>query len=580
MKTQTRQRLQEQKNNIGLVGTALDITDDVPGNGFSASIQQDWRKIRMDYQKDLNLVPDQPTESFCRKAEIDDAELKIGVDLLSHECGHRELPVRTFLGCPYDVETHDRIKSEVARALKEKGKEGQVDYVANAFEDVLDNVNCRSQTDFAGQTLFWNNQGLTRSKNGKYGPFYEAFVRANLFLGREVRSHTLLSRFFSGDERVLPAVKGFLGDLCQQTGESSPVAFNTKRGFQALFTRNLEQRRQMWERLAYSFASRTADLLEENPQEQMFGHGEGSPQNSFDKQMEDPQVQEKLAMKRYLSRQGPAYHAELYDQLYSLYKAVSREIRVETSAFTAAQSMPVVHFGKRFANQDDTRIRFRGIGLDAEGKLGIRTARHHLDFPASYRTSPTQFPNLKIAIMDRSGSMADAPDGSRNVGDTSFIPWGNNSKYHFALKGYFGVDNYLENQGVSQFMNCAVIGLSGEDAIRGQPREVARKLLHKPEGNYTTLNASQLEKELDETALVISLSDGAVSMPRDTTSLDAKLRKCDYVHIQIGAETPYSSYVQSLGKPVIFVNGDDDLSRAMVSFVSQYYQKKGQEAKK
>lgn len=592
MEQTKKQKLEKKKNEIGLVGTALEITDDLAGNSFSAYIQNDWRKIRMDFQRDLNLVPDAQTKEFCRKTGIQDAELKIGEDILNHECGHRENRARTTLGCPYDVETHDRIKSEVARALKEKGKEEQTDYATNSFEDILNNINCRNYTDFAGQTLFWNNQGITRSTDGKYNPFYEAFVRTNLFLGREAKSHFLLSRFFSGDKRILPIVKGFLEDLCNATEERSPIGFNDKPGFKKLFARDLKQRRKLWQELAYSFASKTADLLDEIPQERMFGcngegkgqgkegseaeKGDGEGNNPFDKKMQDPQVQEKLAIGRYMSKEGPAYHADLQEQLYSLYKATSRAIRVETSSFNASQSMPIVHFGKKFATEQDRRIRFKGIGFDSEGKLGIKTARHHLDFPASYRTHPTQFPSLKIAIMDRSGSMASAPDGSKNIGDTSFIPWGDKSKYHFALKGYFGIDNYLERQGVSPFMDCSVVGLSGEEVISGKLREAAKKLLHKPEGSHTTLNASQLETELSTTALVVSISDGDVSMPSDTSTLDAKLRGSDYVHIQIGGETIYSAYVQGLGKPVIFVKGDDDLSQAMVSFVSNYYKDKGQ----
>jgi hypothetical protein len=577
MERTKKQLLEKKKNELGLVGTALEITDDLPGKSVSAHIQTNWGKIRIDYQKGLNLVPDTQTEAFCRKTEIEDAELETGDSLLKHECGHRELPVRTTFGCPYDVETHDRIKSEVARALKEKGKQGQTEYVTNAFEDLLDNINCRNHTDFAGQTLFWNNQGLTRSKGGKYNPFYEAFVRTNLFLGKEVKSHTLLSRFFSGDERVLPAVRGFLEDLCEATEEKSPVGLNGKPGFKKLFTKNLEERRRLWQQLAYSFVSKTADLLEETPPEQMFGAGgNGESGNPFDKEMQDPQTQEKIAMGRYMSKEGPSYHADLQEQLYYFYKATSKAIRVETSSFSASQSMPIVYFGKRFATQDDSKIRFRGVGFDAEGKLGVKTARHHLDFPASYRTHPTQFPNLKIAIMDRSGSMASAPDGTGDIGNTSFIPWGDKSKYHFALKGYFGVDNYFERMGIAPHMDCSVVGLSGEEILSGKSREVAKKLLHKPEGSHTTLNASQLEKELSDSALVISISDGAVSMPSDTSSLDAKLKVSDYVHIQIGEATAYSDYVQGLGKPVLFVKGDDDLSRAMVGFVSSYYKDKGQ----
>ena len=590
MKTPKRilkEELEQRKNQIGLVGTSLEITDDLPGNTFLAYIQNDWKKIRMDFQKDLNLIPDKKTKNFAEKSGIQDAESRIGEDILQHECGHRENRARTTLGCPYDVQTHDAIKSEIARALKEKSKESQTDYVTNAFEDILDNINCRNYTDFSGQTLFWNNQGLVRSQNQKYNPFYEAFVRMNLFLGKEAKSHNLLSRFFSGDEKVMPAVKGFLEDLCRETGETSPIRFNEKLGFKKLFVSNLNKRRQLWERLAYSFALKTADLLDNTPNEKMFGSGNGESSsngndkedsgNPFDREMQDPQVQEKLAIDRYKSGKGPSYHADLQEQLYSLYKAISREIKIETSSFSSDQSMPLVHFGKRFVNENDRKIKFKGVGFNPDGKLEIKTTRNHMDFPATYKKHPTKFPNLKIALMDRSGSMAQSPYGTDEIGDTSFIPWGNKSKYHFALKGYFGIDNYLEGQGIAPFMDCSVVGLSGERTIKGKSKEVAKRLLHKPKGTHTSLDASQLENELSESALVISISDGEISMPQDTSSLDEKLKRSDYVHIQIGSSTDYSVYVQGLGKPVIFVKGDEDLSNAMVSFISKYYQAKGQE---
>jgi hypothetical protein len=589
MNRQKIQELEKRKTKIGLVGTKLEVTNDLPGNSFSACIKNDWEKIRMDYQKDLDLVPDKETEHFVKKMGIVDAEMKIGEDILDHECGHRENRARTTLGCPYDVITHDGIKSEVARALDAKGKKDKTSYVTNAFEDVLDNINCRNHTDFAGQTLFWNNQGLVKSKNQKYNPFYEAFVRMNLFLGGEVKSHSLLSRFYSEDERILPVVKGFLEDLCSQTDEESPIGFNRKPGFNRLFTTDLKQRRALWERLAFSFADKTAEFLDDIPEEKMFGHGEGAEgpsdpregegENPFDGEMKDPSVQEKIAMERYNSGKGPSYHTDLQEQLYSFYKATSRDIKIETSSFSSSQSMPLVHFGKRFVNENDRKIRFRGIGVDSEGRLGIKTSRYALDFPATYKKHPTQFPNLKIAIMDRSGSMSASANGE-GVGDTSFVPWGNNSKYHFALKGYFGIDNYLERQGVAPFMDCSVVGLSGEAVMRGKSKEVAKKLLHSPEGSYTSLDVSQLEKELNKTALVMSISDGEVRLPEDTSGLDEKLKNCDYVHIQIGKRNRYSDYVEGLGKPVLFVRGDKDLSQAMVSFVSKYYHDKGQEANK
>ncbi len=228
--------------------------------------------------------------------------------------------------------------------------------------------------------------------------------------------------------------------------------------------------------------------------------------------------------------------------------------------------------------------------------------------------------------MDRSGSMALNPDNGRDVGSTTSIPWGDKSKYHFALKGYFGIDNFLERQGVAPYIESCVIGFSGEKAVRGKSELVAKSLLTAPSGG-TSLDVSGLERELDENALLLSISDGevpniergayssfevkyntarqnyqeAISQHKSgqiseqelaqeestfrakeqeldrnqwKRSFEQKLAKCDMAHIQIGRQTDYSLYLQDINKPVIYVRGDNDLSKAMLSFVSSHYRQK------
>ena len=57
-------------------------------------------------------------------------------------------------------------------------------------------------------------------------------------------------------------------------------------------------------------------------------------------------------------------------------------------------------------------------------------------------------------------------------------------------------------------------------------------------------------------------------------SFELRLAKCDMAHIQVGRQTEFSLYLQDINKPVIYVRGDNDLSKAMVSFVSGYYRQK------
>lgn len=565
-----RKELEKRKNKIGLVGTRLDLSE-VSGNSFSAHITTDWRTINMQFGENLDLVPDIETKSFVEKRNVENPELKVGTDILDHEMGHREKPTSTRLGCPYTVEMHDLIKESIFKALKEKGKNGLEDYVTNVFEDVLDNVNCRRDTDFAGQTLFWNNQGLVSSENGKYNPFYEAFVKINLLLGGCVPDYTLLKRFFTHEAKVKSAVKGFLEDLSKELNIENLVKLHEKNAFGTLFTTDPSKRETLWTTLAYSFALNTADLLEENPKEEMFGAGE----NSFDKEMGMPKNKQEIAYKRYKEGKAPAEYRDVQEQLYDLYKRISKEIPVETSSYTESQGMPLVYYGRRFVGENEQKFRFKGVGFQQDGSLGIKTQRHSITHPVSYKVHPRKFPKFKIALVDRSGSMAQSPNNDNNVGSTSFIPWGDNSKYHYALKGYFGVENYFERQGISGYVQSCVLGFSGEQTVSGDARIVGTSLLTKPSGG-TSLDINGLEKELSSQALVLSISDGELSLTDDVKErFENKIRQegVDYAHVQIGEETDFSRFLKSLGIPVFGVRGDDDLAKTMINFVSGYYKK-------
>lgn len=577
-----RRELENRKNKHGLVGTVLKVGEE-KGRASSANISLDWKEINLNYGEELELIPDLETERFCSAKDITDAEMKLGESLIDHEVGHRELPSGTRFGCPYTVEMHDHIKDKIMEGLSKKGKAGLTSYVTNAFEDVLDNVNCRRTSDFAGMTLFWNNQGLVNSPSGKFSPFYEAFVRTNLILGGNVRDNTLLKRFNNESEEVVSAIKNFMGDFTSKLGLKNPVRLHEKRAFEDLFSQDFDMREKLWGELAYSFAYHMADLIDEEdmPLEVMFGTGADGT-NPFDKEMEIPGDRERIAKKRYKQGKGPSNHRDFQEQLYDLYKIISKDIPVETSQYSDAKTMPIVHYGRRDIGEDEdlNRLRFRGVGVNDKGELTLRTTRHSQDYPVSFKKNPHNFPKLKIALVDRSASMKKSPFGNDNVGDKTFIPWGDKSKIHYAYKGSFGVDNYLERQGIAHYVSAKVLGFSGEETLRGDMREVGKRMLLAP-GGGTRLDVDGLERELEENSLVLSISDGEISNFTEEVKkrFDERLSTpgVNYAHIQIGGQTAFSKHLVKSEIPVFYVRGDEDLSQLMVSFVSTYYNERRQD---
>ena len=134
-----------------------------------------------------------------------------------------------------------------------------------------------------------------------------------------------------------------------------------------------------------------------------------------------------------------------------------------------------------------------------------------------------------------------------------------NSTEQLLSLGYFGVENYLESQGIADYVKACALGWSGEDAERGNYKKVAKSLLTIPSGG-TSLDVSGLERELDKHALVLSVSDGEVNVSDDEEErFEEKLKECDFVHIQIGGETEFSQYLKEIGVPVVLPSNTPDM---------------------
>ena len=564
-----RQRLEDKKNEIGLVGTTLKFSRPKEGKGISEHITHDWQEIDIKIREGLDLAPDEETRIYLEKVNAVDGVETVAIDLLYHGCGHRELPTETGLGCPHTVENHDLILDGVARALKEKNKQGLENYVANAFEDVLDNTNARRHTRHAGQVLFWNNEGL--ENKGKFPDFYDAFVRINLALWGKAEDATLLKRFYTNSEKAGKAVKEFKDYLKAQLGTTNITRTYEKKD---LFYKLFDKRH--WRELAYRFTLATADLLDEQPKMRMCF---GVPQdgvNPFDKLMKLPEIQEELAHGRYKSGIGTSQHTDPLLQLDSLYRKISRAIPVRTSEYTADSGLPVAYFGTRDLGEDETvKISRLRLGLSGDRTISLRVRRHEIQTPASYKVHPQNFPKLKVALLDTSGSMGLSPSNDEVVGDKSFIPWGDNSKYHYALKGLYGIDNFLERQGISAYVQSEAITFSDSTRTSGRRQlrsdEERRALLRNPSGG-TKLDTRILEAGANEKCFLVSVSDGdIVNWKNIKVDYKKSIEKADYCHIHLGPKNEFTKDLESWGVGVHYVTGNDDLSKLMIDTVSSYY---------
>ncbi len=580
------QKLNSEKANIGLVGGRLKLQEasdaDTP---ISAEIYpSDWH-LEITLKQGYNPVRDKRTAAYARKRRIPDALEKICMDVMHHEVGHWELPRGTGKGCPYDEANHDIIVEEVSKVLKKYRKDDLTGYVANAFEDIIVNINCNRYTDHSGQVLFWNEQGM---ENGKYNKFYEAFVRINLSLWGENIDNALVKRWHKNESSSISAADNVLSGWNARKGKEN-LDYNVERLY----------RKEDWPVLARIFAENMANLLDEPQVHVMFGataqgqekdknskKGQGSGNGSkkegsaFDKKLDSPEGKEKAAYSRYTSGKGPAANRDSFEQLDSLYRRLAREIMVEIAVFSEAYTFPLAPWGKeRFdPEQHDLLQRKVRIGIDEDGNIGLDVNRGWIETKEVYKRNISKFPKFRFAILDTSGSMKYNPDNEtdsngnpRNIGSTVFIPWGDNSKYHYALLGHYGVERYMQRQHIAPYVSAGVINFSSE--TKSGKGTDARKLMLEPQFGGTTLDIEVLQKEIkDSETFLLSLSDGDIqnwgSIRDEYKSIATK---CAAAHIQIGAKNKFSEDLESWGIPVYYVKGNKDLAKLMVKVASDKY---------
>ena len=224
------------------------------------------------------------------------------------------------------------------------------------------------------------------------------------------------------------------------------------------------------------------------------------------------------------------------------------------------------------------------------GRGGLTFAYEHepLTVRAKFKHQQKSFPDFKLVMLDNSGSMRLNPrnetDGSgnpRNIGKTSFIPWGDNSKYHYALLGFYGIENFLQRQGVAQYINHG-LSLFSSSTRFGESDffklDQLRKKALFPEWGGTRLDASILITALrGRESFVLSISDGAIKNWDSEKATFKDIAKNNfYAHIQIGAENDKTDFTQDLESwnvPVMYVTSGDALSRLMVNIAKDTYRR-------
>ena len=364
-----------------------------------------------------------------------------------------------------------------------------------------------------------------------YTKFYEAFVKLNMHLFGDNTDKALLKRHYSNNTQINQAVKKTIQELnLQENIQDTSVLF----------------RKENWPRMASIFAKNMAVLLEEAPTEKLSAYsnenGEQDKQegNGVEQKTATREGKEEIAYGRYKSDEQLSPNITSYEQLDSLYRRLARAIPVNVEAMTKRNSLKITPLTYRPFDQekDDIRkIKPTKLFLDDNG-ITFGYEKEPLTIIEKSKIQRRSFPDFKMVVLDNSGSMAEGING--NQGKTNTIPWGDNSKYHYALLGFYGIENFLQMQGIAQYIGHGLSLFS--DSTRYKESNFTdlkklRELALSPEFGNTRLDADTLLKALNgRESFVLSLSDGQIGNWDSAKEKFHELASKNYfAHIQIGS---------------------------------------------
>lgn len=592
-------KLNQEKNKYGLVGGKAKVQefDDAEYNVSACINPHNWG-IEVNIKTGYEPIQDSRQKAYAKIKKIQDGLETIVLQVGSlHEVAHWELPFGSGKGCPFDVYNHDKILEGIKNGLP-KNKKQHASYVANMFEDTIINPRCKEYNgDFSGQILFWDGEGARveeKTKKKGFSPLYEAFVKINLHLFGDKYDKSFLKRHYSNFNILKKGFNKLKGKDVDSVVEKVINDLNLEEGIKdttPLFNK------QNWPNMAEKYAKAISVLIEEQlPQERLSAYDSGQGQGNQDKK-EKPQSgngieqkvnskegKEQIAYGRYTSGDKQSPNFESFEQLDSLYQKLAKDIPVKVEAITRESSLeisPLTYRAFDPEKDDPIKVKTSKLFFNEEG-FNFAYPNQKLTIDYKQKIQRKSFPDFKMVVVDNSESMKSGLNGSE--GSANFIPWGDNSKYHFALKGYYGIENFLKKQGISPYIQHGVSLFSSNTRFKtGDYNDLinVRKLLLSPDWKNTYLDAKVLKQALEgKESFMLSISDGEIGNWNSEKADIKKLAEQNYyAHIQLGSDTNFSRDLKSWGMPVFYVNSGQDLSKLMVDITKNTYHPFVQEKK-
>jgi hypothetical protein len=553
------------------VNTGIDVEEIKPSGkevGFEACVEMRTKQVH--YKYDPNFKPSKHARKFVKKHNMAKPLENCTRDIISHECRH--VDNRKFPACPGGLDNHVKYFYEpIAKVLKPKGKMGATDTVANLVQDLMENtIGCVNQPH-SGLSLFYDE---VYQKGGWQVP-YDAYMRMQVACWANAHDRQLLTPHFrnkSKDPKKQKELKN-ITDATQQFLYAIGMRGKNHMTQEELVKYFSEKKN--WKKTATEFAKAIEPLIDESFEAPSCAFGK-----RMKEEMKDPSNREKYARGSYEAGEEIPDWMGKEEALDAVYSSMARQIQVKVEEPRKANSLPVVPFNHApFDPEQDSvsQINFKKpmfipetetpFGLEA---LTFGVPHTFYELPLMVKKGITSFPAFKCAYVDCSISMKDGLPG--DSGSEKFIPWGDNSKYHYLCKAWYGIIEYLARARILPNVNVSLGTFSDSSRVR-EGLEEAKKLLFSPRFGGTSMSNQAVDKLLSGgKSVFFTVSDGEIANWSSVKEhFIEKAKEHYYFHIQLGKHTDMSHDLKNAGLSVYTVRSGADLERMAVDLTSRAY---------
>lgn len=459
----------------------------------------------------------------------------------------------------------ERILIPMATVLREKGipnvpfgTQGHTvySYFANVFEDLVVNaIGC----DNRGSEGFFLMYEDMANHSGGFGDFFQAFLKLQARTFPSIQGVSRLVPYFkqSGKPEGVnkPSIKPkeVVSNYLKRTGL---IDIPRKQRVDALADP------ENWEKYSKIFAEEFIELIDKDNLQQFFFPLIGG--NDFAR-LGDANVQGELVYGAY-GKEGDDFEPPPFFEnnmaLLALYRRFAKGMDIKVNSHSIETKRPVAYVAKRKFDFGKDPLERLEYGLDSRGQLKPQIGKYPLEVRSRYQVSAGTFPEVRIGLLDCSGStrlpVNTSPGKVMNPWADKEHQWKDNSIYHHELLCFFGLTELFRKRGTLKKSNIRSGVFSARTRMAKNLAE-SEQLVLEPDFGGTKFDTNSLDELFKgRGSLVYTISDGEITNWSTTKERFIRgAKEHNYFHLQIGKPSQMYKDLKDAGLRVCLDDGSN-----------------------